>query len=178
MIIILSTTMLRDNKEFRYDTTEDDIDDLQESIAEWVNELHPSTIAAATIKIDVEDCSGEAYDLHQRFINLMPSYEIQSCEHLFSICRILQYIEEEAGTQNMAKMLYILGENSLPEDPDDLIGDEETVAFSSKAAMAEAYYEDTCPSVLAEYINWETIADDLVDFTTIELKGETYYFQS
>ena len=178
MIIILSTTMLRDNKEFRYHTDDDDIDDLRGHLADWVSEMHPSSIAQAVITIDVEDNSGEDYELHQRLIRLMPSHEIQTIDHLFSVCRILQYVEDEASVMNIAKLIFLMGDNSLPEDPDDWIGDEDTVAFDSRGSLAEdEYYEET-PAGVREYVDWDEVAENSCSYTAVEVKGETYYFKN
>lgn len=177
MIIILSTTMLRDNREFRFHTDDDDIDNLTDALTEWVNDMHPSSIAQAVITIDVEDNEGESYDLHQRLIRLMPSREIQTVDHLFSVCRILQYVEDEASVINIAKLIFLMGSNELPGDPDDWIGDEDTVAFDSRSSLAEDEYYGETPKGVREYVDWDEVAENSCSYTAVEVKGETYYFK-
>lgn len=178
MLVILKTTMLKENREFIFDESESTIDsDLREALEEWVNDL-PGTITQATITIDVDDLGNESEETLQRFIDQLNPRRLNNIKDLYNAIGILEWVENNAGASEMAKALNRLINCGMPDEFEDYCENNEDRVFESRAELAEDEYEDRIPSEISDCIDWEKVATENCEYDVIELKGETFYITS
>ena len=179
MRVILKTTMLKENSEFVFNEEEDTIDsDLRDALAAWVNSFSPFTIAQAAIDIAYDDLSNEEGETLDRFVDQMGPLRLHCVDDLYNAIGILEWVENNASTAEMAKALRRLIDHGMPDEFEDYCENNEGHAFESLSELGENEYEDRIPGELSEYVDWEKVARDQCEYDVIEIKGETFYIPS